>query len=117
MGKFGKQLQKTLHKVQHKFVPHNSYVNLEDEDALPSNVPKDIVPSDVPEGSFVVYVGDERRRFVIKTKILECHLFQDLLTWSNKKFGYNPDGPLIMDCDVLFFKHLIWFIETWSPSV
>jgi len=92
MGKFGKQLQKTLHKVQHKFAHHNS-VKLEDED-------------------IVVYVGDEMRRFVIKTKIFNHHRFQMLLTKSIEEFGYNPaEHHLILDCDVPSFKILVRSIK------
>jgi len=93
----GKLLAKQLQKVQHKFA-HNYKL-----------------PSDVPKGSFVVYVDvDEMRRFVVNTNILYHDLFQELLARSAAKYGH-PNGSLIMDCKVPFFKHLVQIIETGIP--
>ncbi|XP_073389134.1 protein SMALL AUXIN UP-REGULATED RNA 12 [Physcomitrium patens] len=77
----------------------------------------DLVPSDVPAGFLVVYVGDERRRFVIRAYTLKHAVFRVLLEKSAEEFGYKHDGGLIIACDVAFFEHLLWLIETKSPSL
>lgn len=75
------------------------------------------VPEDVPAGFLVMYVGDERRRFVIRAKTLNHATFRVLLEKSAAEFGYKHDGGLIIACDVAFFEHLLWLIETNNPSL
>ena len=60
-----------------------------------------------PEGCFGVYVGQERQRFVIKTKCLNHPLFKLLLEDAEMEYGYNCEGPLLIPCEVdLFYKVL-----------
>lgn len=102
MGKlFGKQMHS-------KFALRYCCTHPEDEDDP---------PRDVPEGSFVVYVGDEMRRFVITSQILHHHLFRELLARSSEEFGHKPNGSLVMNCDVPFFKHLLHAIDADYPSI
>lgn len=61
-----------------------------------------------PEGCFSVYVGEEGRRFVIKTEYVNHPLFKMLLEEAESEYGYNSEGPLKLPCDVdLFVKVLV----------
>lgn len=77
----------------------------------------DCAPYDVPEGYLVMYVGEERRRFVIKAKYLSHPVFKALLNKSAEEFGYEHKGGLEIACDVNFFEHLLWLIESNNPSL
>lgn len=68
-------------------------------------------PPDVPEGSLAVYVGRERRRFVIPTSYLSNNVFRSLLAKSEEEFGYCCDGGLRIACAPDVFEHLIWWLE------
>lgn len=116
MGRCGAKVQRALQKLHHGIVSglhhgrdHNAVVPRSDDEEK--------VPSDVPAGFLVVYVGEERRRFVIKAKILKHETFRVLLEKSAEEFGYKHGGGLIIACDVAFFEHLLQLIETKSPSL
>jgi len=78
---------------------------------------EDVAPHDVPEGFLVVYVGEERRRFVISANILSHSVFRMLLNKSAEEFGFKHEGGLNIACEVVFFEHLLWLIETNDPSL
>lgn len=77
----------------------------------------DSAPDDVPEGYLVVYVGEERRRFVIKAKYLSHPVFKALLNKSAEEYGYEHKGGLEIACGVVFFEHLLYLIETNDSSL
>jgi hypothetical protein len=77
----------------------------------------DSAPQDVPEGYLVVYVGEERRRFVIKAKYLSHPVFKALLNKSAEEYGYEHKGGLEIACEVVFFENLLYLIETNDPSL
>ncbi|EEF47423.1 auxin-responsive protein SAUR40 [Ricinus communis] len=61
-----------------------------------------------PEGCFSVYVGPEKQRFVIKTEYANHPLFKVLLEEAESEYGYNPEGPLALPCNVdIFCKVLV----------
>ncbi|KAG0590196.1 hypothetical protein M758_1G078300 [Ceratodon purpureus] len=125
MGRCGAKVQRALQKLHQGIVSglhhhhhhhhghgHNAAMVVPGSDAE-----EDKVPSDVPAGFLVVYVGEERRRFVIKAKVLKHETFRVLLEKSAEEFGYKHEGGLIIACDVAFFQHLLQLIETKSPSL
>lgn len=72
-----------------------------------------------PEGCFAVYVGPQKQRFVIKTKLVNHPLFAMLLEDAELEYGYNSEGPLVLPCDVdLFYKVLAEMesSEDFSPG-
>lgn len=77
---------------------------------------EDWAPDDVPEGYLVVYVGEGRRRFVIKAKYLSHTVFKALLNKSAEEFGYEHKRGLEIACEVDFFEHLLCLVETNNPS-
>lgn len=62
-------------------------------------------------GSLAVYVGIERRRFVIPTRFLNLPVFRALLNKAEEEFGFQKTGGLVLPCDVVFFKRLLKTLE------
>ncbi|KAK9048788.1 hypothetical protein SSX86_032245 [Deinandra increscens subsp. villosa] len=62
-------------------------------------------------GSLAVYVGAERRRFVIPTRFLNLPVFISLLNKAEEEFGFQISGGLVIPCDVVFFKKLLSVLE------
>ncbi|XP_076930899.1 auxin-responsive protein SAUR20-like [Bidens hawaiensis] len=62
-------------------------------------------------GSLAVYVGSERRRFIIPTRFLNLPVFVSLLNKAEEEFGFQTTGGLIIPCDVGFFKKLLKALE------
>lgn len=66
-----------------------------------------------PEGCFTVYVGPQKQRFVIKTEYANHPLFKILLEEAETEYGYNPEGPLALPCNVdVFCKVLVAMDDT-----
>jgi SAUR family protein len=74
-------------------------------------------PADVPAGCLAVYVGKERRRFVIPTSYLSNSVFRALLAKSEEEFGFCCDGGLRIACAPDVFEHLLWWLEGATPEV
>lgn len=71
---------------------------------------------DVPTGHLAVYVGRERRRFVIDAHYLNNTLVRGLIEKSGDENATDrPDG-LTIACEVVLFEHLLWLIETNDPD-
>ncbi|KAL2612412.1 hypothetical protein R1flu_024104 [Riccia fluitans] len=65
-------------------------------DHLPTSV--------VPKGSLSVYVGAERKRFIISTKYINHPLFEVLLKKSEEEFGFNHQSGLSISFDPQIFE-------------
>ena len=68
-------------------------------------------PDDVPEGSLAVYVGHERKRFVIPIPYLTNSVFQALLEKSAEEFGFRYEGGLRIACTPNVFENLLWWLQ------
>ncbi|XP_073158600.1 protein SMALL AUXIN UP-REGULATED RNA 16-like [Henckelia pumila] len=64
-----------------------------------------------PPGSLAVYVGPERRRFVIPTRFLNLPVFISLLRMAEEEFGFRTTGGLALPCDPGFFTKILSFLE------
>lgn len=64
-----------------------------------------------PAGSVAVYVGPERRRFVIPTRFLNLPVFVDLLNQAEEEFGFKSSGGLTLPCETNFFTEILRFLE------
>ncbi|OIT35372.1 PREDICTED: auxin-responsive protein SAUR50-like [Nicotiana attenuata] len=64
-------------------------------------------PQDVPKGHFVVYVGENRSRYIIPISWLTNPEFQNLLQTAEEEFGFNHDMGLTIPCDEDDFCSLI----------
>eukprot|EP01018_Ginkgo_biloba_P027681 Gb_29896 [translate_table: standard] len=73
-------------------------------------------PPDVPEGYLAVYVGKERRRFIIPTSYLSRPVFRTLLQKAEEEFGFDHKGGLTIPCEVSIFKHVLRLLERNDPA-
>ncbi|KAL0344938.1 UNVERIFIED_CONTAM: Auxin-induced protein X10A [Sesamum radiatum] len=64
-----------------------------------------------PSGSVAVYVGPERRRFVIPTRFLNLPVFVALLDEAEEEFGFQTTGGLALPCDTGFFINILHLLE------
>ncbi|KAF5735962.1 SAUR family protein [Tripterygium wilfordii] len=64
------------------------------------------LPDDVPKGHFVVYVGENRSRYIIPISWLNHPEFQTLLQSAEEEFGFNPDMGLTIPCQEVVFRSL-----------
>jgi len=72
----------------------------------------DDAPADVPEGCLAVYVGPEKRRFVIQTGFLYKRVFRELLRKSEEEYGFETGGGLRIACEAGLFEKLLWQLES-----
>ncbi|WZZ07008.1 hypothetical protein YC2023_092929 [Brassica napus] len=63
-------------------------------------------PLDVPKGHFVVYVGENRVRYVVPISFLTRPEFQLLLQQAEEEFGFDHDMGLTIPCDEAVFRSL-----------
>lgn len=61
----------------------------------------------VRAGFMAVYVGSERRRFVIPTRFLNLPVFASLLERAEEEYGFQPAGGLELPCDPAFFQWVV----------
>eukprot|EP01018_Ginkgo_biloba_P027685 Gb_29893 [translate_table: standard] len=71
-------------------------------------------PSDVPEGYLAVYVGKQKKRFIIPTSYLTLPVFRTLLEQAEEEFGFGYKGGLLIPCEVSIFKHVLRLLERYN---
>ncbi|KAI4352718.1 hypothetical protein L6164_006940 [Bauhinia variegata] len=64
-----------------------------------------------PPGFLAVYVGLERKRFVIPARFLNLPIFVGLLKKAEEEFGFQCDGGLVLPCEVAFFTLMVKYLE------
>ncbi|GLT62688.1 hypothetical protein SLA2020_353060 [Shorea laevis] len=64
-----------------------------------------------PTGSFAIYVGEERERFVVPTSFLSHPLFKMLLEKSYDEFGFEQRNRLVVPCSVATFQEVVNAVE------
>ncbi|KAD3068286.1 hypothetical protein R6Q59_017665 [Mikania micrantha] len=65
-----------------------------------------------PTGFFTVYVGEERRRFVVPMGYLSHPLFKMLLEKSSEEFGFGQKNGLVVPCSVNAFEEVVSVVES-----
>ncbi|KAI3742367.1 hypothetical protein L1987_60047 [Smallanthus sonchifolius] len=70
--------------------------------------------SRTPTGFFTVYVGEERRRFVVPMGYLSHPLFKMLLEKSSEEFGFGQKNGLVVPCSVNAFEEVVSVVESCS---
>ncbi|KAK4783386.1 hypothetical protein SAY86_007760 [Trapa natans] len=63
--------------------------------------------SGTPPGFFAVYVGEERRRFVVPTGFLPHPLLKMLLDKAHDEFGLGQRNGLMVPCSVSTFQEVL----------
>ncbi|XP_039010496.1 auxin-responsive protein SAUR50-like [Hibiscus syriacus] len=66
---------------------------------------------DVPKGHFVVYVGENRSRYIVPISWLSHPEFQSLLQRAEEEFGFNHDMGLTIPCEEVIFRSLTAMIR------
>ncbi|KAK7291235.1 hypothetical protein RIF29_06209 [Crotalaria pallida] len=61
---------------------------------------------DVPKGHFVVYVGENRSRYIVPISILSRPEFQTLLHQAEEEFGFDHERGLTIPCEEDVFESL-----------
>ncbi|KAL2622611.1 hypothetical protein R1flu_002816 [Riccia fluitans] len=74
------------------------------------------IPRDVPAGYLVVYVGQERRRYMIDYHYPTHPLFKTLLQRSAVEYGFHYEGGLLVACEVVLLEHLLRVIENHNTA-
>ncbi|PKA47528.1 Auxin-induced protein 15A [Apostasia shenzhenica] len=69
-----------------------------------------------PAGHLPVYVGEERRRFVIPTRFLSHPLFSMLLEKARQEYGFQQRSGLAFPCSVSVFVEVVWAVERFHGS-
>ncbi|KAF8697947.1 hypothetical protein HU200_035446 [Digitaria exilis] len=70
------------------------------------------LPADVPRGCCPVYVGAERRRFVVPTAYLGMPVFRRLLEKAEEEFEFHyHGGALTIPCDTEAFKYILLVMD------
>lgn len=67
--------------------------------------------SGTPTGFFAVYVGEERKRFVVPTGSLSHPLFKMLLEKAHDEFGFEQRNGLVVPCSVSTFQEVLNAVE------
>ncbi|XP_023002557.1 auxin-responsive protein SAUR50-like [Cucurbita maxima] len=70
------------------------------------------IPVDVPKGHFVVYVGENRSRYIVPVTFLSTPEFQILLQLAEEEFGFSHHMGLTIPCDEKVFQSLLRTIES-----
>ncbi|XP_020216225.1 indole-3-acetic acid-induced protein ARG7 [Cajanus cajan] len=65
------------------------------------------IPSDVPKGHLVVYVGENHKRYVIKIALLHHPLFRALLDQAQEEYDFIADSKLCIPCDEHLFLNVL----------
>lgn len=68
-----------------------------------------------PKGYVAIYVGEERKRFLVKARMVNHPLFGVLLEKAREEFGFQQKGPLTIPCEIAFFQHIMLLVESNDP--
>ena len=60
---------------------------------------------------FPVYVGKSRRRYLIRSEVVDHPVFRELMEKSG-----DDDDTIIVSCEVVLFEHLLWMLENADPQ-
>lgn len=69
-----------------------------------------------PTGTFVVYVGKDRQRFVVPTGYLSHPLFKILLNKAYNEFGFQQESGLVVPCSVTAFQDVTNAVECCNKN-
>lgn len=73
----------------------------------PSKQEDKCIPSDVPKGHLVVYVGEDYTRYVINITLLKHPLFKVLLDEAQEEYDFTAASKLCIPCDENIFLSVV----------
>ncbi|CAK9143537.1 unnamed protein product [Ilex paraguariensis] len=68
-------------------------------------------PSAAPIGFLAIYVGEERRGFVVPTRYLAHPLFKIMLEKAYDEFGFKQSDELVVPFSVTTFQEVVNAVE------
>ncbi|KVH94538.1 auxin-induced protein 15A-like [Cynara cardunculus var. scolymus] len=112
MGSVKKLAKKVKVKVNSGTESSSSYHEylLRDQDEACSS-PSSSPSCTTPTGFLALYVGEERRRFVVPTGYLSHPLFKMLLDKASDEFGFEQKHGLVVPCSVAVFQQVVSAVE------
>lgn len=72
---------------------------------------KNSTPKKATKGNFVVYVGEEQKRYVVPLKCLSSKVFQLLLHQFEDHIHYRGDGKIVLPCSIDVFEWVLDFAK------
>ncbi|KAK1412773.1 hypothetical protein QVD17_34274 [Tagetes erecta] len=105
--KLAKQVtRRRIHHNREVYVKKENLLRYDDEDRV------SITTTTTPRGFLAVYVGDERKRFVVPTSCLSHPLFKILLAKASEEFGYEQQNGLAVPCSVAAFQEVVMVMKS-----
>ncbi|CAL5387395.1 unnamed protein product [Camellia sinensis] len=112
LGKKISSVKKLAKKVKVRGNPNPSQkkcllqTKCDDHEEEGSSSPPQTASPGTPTGHFAVYVGEERRRFVVPIGFLSHPLFKMLLEKAYDEFGFEQRAGLVVPCSVAAFQEV-----------
>lgn len=78
---------------------------------------RDASTNAVRKGYLAVSVGEEQKRFIIRTEYLSHQAFQMLLREAEEEFGFQQAGVLRIPCEVALFESILKMVEEKKEMV
>ena len=69
------------------------------------------------KGFFPVYVGEEKKRFVMKTEMANHAVFKKMLEEAEREYGFSNGGPVLLPCHVDVFYEALSEMEKESSGL
>ncbi|KAI4376086.1 hypothetical protein MLD38_013880 [Melastoma candidum] len=73
-------------------------------------------PSQVPVGHVAVYVGSNRKRYVVRATYLNHPTFKRVLAEAEEEFGFPAEGPLVIPCEESLFEDILASLASRSTT-
>lgn len=80
---------------------------------MPKTQRKDEGARRAPKGHFVVYVGEEMRRFVIPLSYLKDPTFQKLLEKAAEEYRFSRERGIVLPCAESTFRRFLNLMDSW----
>lgn len=80
---------------------------------MPKTQRKDEGVRRAPKGHFVVYVGEEMRRFVIPLSYLKDPTFQKLLEKAAEEYRFSRERGIVLPCAESTFRRFLNLMDSW----
>ncbi|CAL5389238.1 unnamed protein product [Camellia sinensis] len=118
LGKKISSVKKLAKKVKVRGNPNPSQkkcllqTKCDDHEEEGSSSPPQTASPGTPTGHFAVYVGEERRRFVVPIGFLSHPLFKMLLEKAYDEFGFEQRAGLVVPCSVAAFQE----VKSWGRA-
>ncbi|GAY38664.1 hypothetical protein CUMW_038390 [Citrus unshiu] len=79
---------------------------------MPKKQRKDEGVRRAPKGHFVVYVGEEMRRFVIPLSYLKDPTFQKLLEKAAEEYMFSRESGIVLPCAESTFRRFLNLMDS-----